>query len=148
MVFKVDAEKVKRWREEHHWSQEHLAELAGIGLRTLQRIEKGEQASRESIKALAAAFNVDMSALALDPDAHVEQVLRDRQSKASSALRLSLWIHLASFLIGAVTFTGISLGIGGDQFAMKWPLIWWVIAIVSHASVVIIVEAVRRYQHR
>ena len=56
MAFKADAEKIKRWREERHWSQEHLAELAGIGLRTLQRIEKGEPAAKETLMALASAF--------------------------------------------------------------------------------------------
>lgn len=36
MPFKTDAAKVKPWHEERHWSQEHLAALAGIGLRTVQ----------------------------------------------------------------------------------------------------------------
>ena len=45
MAFKADAAKIKRWREERQWSQEHLADLAGIGLRTVQRIENGELAS-------------------------------------------------------------------------------------------------------
>ena len=31
MSFKADAAKIKRWREERHWSQEHVADLAGIG---------------------------------------------------------------------------------------------------------------------
>jgi len=38
MAFKADAAKIKRWREERQWSQEHLAELSGLGLRTVQRI--------------------------------------------------------------------------------------------------------------
>ena len=38
MTFKVDAAKIRRWREERQWSQEHLADLAGIGLRTIQQI--------------------------------------------------------------------------------------------------------------
>lgn len=29
MPFKTDAAKVKPWHEERHWSQEHLAALAG-----------------------------------------------------------------------------------------------------------------------
>lgn len=148
MSFKVDAEKIKRWREEHHWSQEHLAELAGVSLRTLQRIEKGEPISRESLKALAAAFNVDVNALAMDPEARADEIVRSREVKASAALRLSLWIHLAAFAIGIVTFTGISLGVGGDSFVMKWPLIWWTIGIVAHAATTVIVEVVRRYGER
>jgi len=37
MSLKTDTAKIKRWREERHWSQEHLADMAGVGLRTLQK---------------------------------------------------------------------------------------------------------------
>jgi transcriptional regulator with XRE-family HTH domain len=69
MAFKADAAKIKRWREERQWSQEHLAELAGITARTIQRIESGEKASQDSVMALAAAFNVDAMALSVDAEA-------------------------------------------------------------------------------
>lgn len=66
MPITLDAAKLRRLREDRHWSQEHLAELAGIGVRTVQRIENGEKASNESIMALAAAFNIPASDLTED----------------------------------------------------------------------------------
>ncbi|MEO1323624.1 MAG: helix-turn-helix transcriptional regulator, partial [Pseudomonadota bacterium] len=87
MAFKADATKIKRWREERHWSQEHLAELAGVALRTIQRVENGEKASQETLLALAAAFNVD--AMALSVDAAEEA---NRNGGACALLLLPLYV--------------------------------------------------------
>lgn len=146
MAFKADAEKIKRWREERHWSQEHLADLAGIGLRTVQRIENGEPASRETLMALAAAYNVDTMALCIDPDAEAAQIIQAKNTKVRAALRLSFWIHLASFLLGALVFAGISVGVGG--FVMFWPLAWWTMGLAAHGVTVIIVHLVTRFNEQ
>ncbi len=144
MTFRTDTDKIRRWREERHWSQEHLAELAGIGLRTLQRIETGQQASDETLKALASAFQVDVMALSVDPDHEAARIVRARHARVTSTIRLSLWIHLAGYAVGMIVFTGISLGVG--WWVMKWPTIWWTVGAVSHAATVVIVEAFARYE--
>jgi transcriptional regulator with XRE-family HTH domain len=54
---------VKRLRQEKHWSQDQLSTLSGLSLRTIQRIESGSKASLESMKSLAAVFEVDISTL-------------------------------------------------------------------------------------
>ncbi|KDA03770.1 XRE family transcriptional regulator [Hyphomonas oceanitis] len=148
MSFKADAAKIKRWREERYWSQEHVADLAGIGLRTIQRIENGEPASQESLKALAAAYNVDVIALSVDQAAEAANTVARRNAKTRAAIRLSLWIHLAGYAIGVVVFVGISIGIGGNTFVMKWPLIWWTVGFVSHIATVLIVHVATRYQEQ
>tara|TARA_R100001039_G_C1772170_1_gene63351 strand:+ start:100 stop:600 length:501 start_codon:yes stop_codon:yes gene_type:complete len=145
MSFKADAAKIKRWREERHWSQEHVADLAGIGLRTIQRIENGEPASQESLKALAAAYNVDVIALSLDQEAEATRMVERQNEKVRAGIRLSFWIHLSGYVIGVFVFLGISIGIGGDTFVMKWPLIWWTVGLVSHAATVVIVHVATRY---
>jgi transcriptional regulator with XRE-family HTH domain len=60
---KVDSSYVKAQREQRAWSQEHLAEVTGLGLRTIQRIEKTGTASYESALALAAVFEIDVATL-------------------------------------------------------------------------------------
>ncbi|MEE4246049.1 MAG: helix-turn-helix transcriptional regulator [Kangiellaceae bacterium] len=45
------------------WSQEELARHAGLSTRTIQRIESGEKASLESLKCLAAVFDISISQL-------------------------------------------------------------------------------------
>lgn len=46
-------------REMRKWSQETLAELSRLSVRTIQRIEKGEPASTETKRALAFAFGCE-----------------------------------------------------------------------------------------
>jgi len=55
---KVDGNVVKSERRKRAWSQERLAVLSGLGRRTIQRIEKSNTASYESIQALAAVFSL------------------------------------------------------------------------------------------
>lgn len=62
---KVDADLVRQAREQRAWSQEHLAQVAGIGLRTLQRIESSGSSSLESAKALAAVLDLPIENLAV-----------------------------------------------------------------------------------
>jgi len=50
---------VQQMRLQHGWSQQQLADLSGLNVRTIQRIERGESASLESFKTLGAAFNAD-----------------------------------------------------------------------------------------
>jgi len=54
---------LKRLRENRNWSQEQLANMAGLSVRTIQRIERGHKASFESLKSLAAVFEVSVSTL-------------------------------------------------------------------------------------
>lgn len=54
---------VKRLREKRNWSQEQLAQMAGVSLRTIQRVEAGNRASLETLKSLASVFDVEISTL-------------------------------------------------------------------------------------
>ena len=54
---------MKGLRQERSLSQEQLAELSGLSLRTIQRIEGRQIASPETLSALAAAFEIDGVAL-------------------------------------------------------------------------------------
>lgn len=57
---------VKELRLERDWSQEKLADLSGLSLRTVQRIEASNTAGYESLRSLALAFEIDVAALELE----------------------------------------------------------------------------------
>lgn len=64
------AEKLKHFRRIECLSQEKLAEISGISIRTIQRIEEGKSlGSGYTIKALAGALNINSTYL-LNSDAH------------------------------------------------------------------------------
>lgn len=63
MDMKAKSSLIRKYRTERLWSQEQLAEMTGLGLRTIQRLESRGSGSQESIKALAAVFEVDADTL-------------------------------------------------------------------------------------
>ena len=60
---KVDSDVVISLRIARSWSQEELASASGLNLRTIQRIEREGVISLQSKKALAAAFDINISEL-------------------------------------------------------------------------------------
>lgn len=52
---------VRKLRLKKGWSQEQLAELTNLSVRTIQRAERGQKPSLETARSLAAIFEVDIS---------------------------------------------------------------------------------------
>ncbi|HEY8074720.1 MAG TPA: VOC family protein [Labilithrix sp.] len=61
--------KIRALREKKAWTQDHLAQAAGISLRTVQRAEEGAM-SAETLSALAAAFDLMVEELTHDETAY------------------------------------------------------------------------------
>ena len=58
------AERLKALREQAGWTQEHLAQVSDLSLRTIQRMESGEGGpSLQSLQTLAAVYGCDVSTL-------------------------------------------------------------------------------------
>jgi transcriptional regulator with XRE-family HTH domain len=57
----INLRDTKKMRLERHWSQDQLAIMSGLSIRTIQRIENGENAGLESLKALAAVFEINIT---------------------------------------------------------------------------------------
>ena len=74
---KINSQLVVTLRNRRSWSQEELATAAGLNLRTIQRIESDGVASLQSRKALAAAFDVDVTELEIQE----ERVMRTFEYK-------------------------------------------------------------------
>lgn len=60
---KIDASFVKAERTRRGWTQEQLAEVAALSIRTVQRVERMGVASNESVSALCAVLGVDRARL-------------------------------------------------------------------------------------
>ncbi|MDG2524208.1 helix-turn-helix transcriptional regulator [Stenotrophomonas sp. HITSZ_GD] len=50
---------IRQFRELRRWSQEQLAEISGLNVRTIQRVEQGDSAGFDTRRALARAFDFD-----------------------------------------------------------------------------------------
>lgn len=103
---------IKKLRERKNWSQEQLATMSGLSVRTIQRIESGNKASLESLKALASVFEVDISTLT------EEIMVIDKESNYWKSqplwFKFSMWgVHKRSKL-RVVEFLCIGIG------ALSW----------------------------
>ena len=89
MDLKVDSRYIKHERQQRGWSQEQLAAAAGLGVRTIQRLETSGIASGESAKCIAAVFEVPLARV----------VVRTRWWLPNSAWQ---WLAGAATVAGAV----------------------------------------------
>ena len=92
----VDADKIKTMRLDHGWTQEQLAEMCDVSVRTVQRIEKTGIAALDTTSALAAVLEVDRTNIL------VQDGVRPARTEFSAA-------HVA--LIATVFFL-LGVGIG------------------------------------
>ncbi|MFO0722860.1 MAG: helix-turn-helix transcriptional regulator [Myxococcota bacterium] len=57
------ASKARLLRERRGWTQAQFAEIAGVSERTIQRVEEGRPAALETLRAIAAAFDLEVADL-------------------------------------------------------------------------------------
>ena len=83
------AARIQAIRKSKGWSQEALAEEAGVSLRTIQRVEQGDSVPRGyTLQALAAALGVPLDALRDEPPAPAATLpAADPPAEAPPALR-------------------------------------------------------------
>lgn len=96
----IRAETVRRTRTERGWTQQQLAEIADLSLRTVQRVENQGVASNETVSALSAVLELPRSALLeRDPGGPEYQ---------AAARKMRLLLPLAA-VIGATLGSGLTV---------------------------------------
>lgn len=112
----IDSYLIKELRNGRSWTQDQLAAVAGLSLRTIQRIEKEGVCSLESRQALASVFEIDTCTLQLDSEGEV----RDKHMR-----RVRLYSFLANTLGILCSFLGISYslingGLSGEEAGLYY----------------------------
>jgi len=105
MKVKINSEFIKSNRLNRAWSQEQLAHLAGLSLRTIHRVETNGTASLESIKAIASVLEVPLE--------QVMQCIKAEEKPVNSRLLRNGVI--AS--LGALLFATLSIFVGNTALA-------------------------------
>jgi transcriptional regulator with XRE-family HTH domain len=113
----IDSMRIRAEREQRAWSQEHLAEAAGLALRTVQRVENGGAASYETARALAAVLGIEVAALR--PPLIAQRRATNRRAwylgaAASTALAVALGFF-ARDAIAAQVMLDVGVSIGGAE---------------------------------
>ena len=126
---------VQKLRLQRGWSQQQLAELSGLNVRTIQRIEKGQEPSVESLKSLAAVFNVEFSTLkeqgmdnAVSESQSAEEILAFNQVRKLKGF----YIHLAQYVLVIALLTVINALTTPNRWWVQWVIMGWGIGVFFH----------------
>jgi transcriptional regulator with XRE-family HTH domain len=71
---------IQQRRLEKEWSQDQLAQYSGLSTRTIQRIESGQKVGRESLKCLAAVFEISTNTLTQEQNMNEQKVAQHLHS--------------------------------------------------------------------
>ncbi len=129
---------IRLQRLKNGWSQEQLAEMAGLSTRTVQRIERGAKASPETLKCLAAVLDTDFTTLqetqTMQPTAQMTQSETAEQDALEYVRDIkAFYNHLFTVAGVIVALSVLNLVITPGYFWVKWVLFGWGIGVASHA---------------
>ncbi len=153
---------IRKLRLEKGWSQEQLAEMAGVSTRTIQRIERGGQASLETKKCLAAVFEINLINLQKDQkdndmsddkitqderaalnkmrrrmkdEGDFDQSLSSEEREAMEYVRdiKSFYINFGTYVIVMVFLLILNLLNNPSNLWVIWPALGWGVGVAFHA---------------
>jgi transcriptional regulator with XRE-family HTH domain len=107
-------------RLERHWSQNQLAEMSGLSIRTIQRIESGENVGLESLKSLAAVFEINI--IDSDMTQEMEQI---RKEEAYVQNINGFYKLLAIATLSLVVPFIIAINDASNWIVFLWILLSW-----------------------
>ena len=142
--------QVQKLRLQRGWSQQQLAELSGLSVRTIQRIENGSAASTESLKSLASVFEIDFSTLSSEsamPDTPTPTPNSSPTNKPSASQQEQLallevrklkgfYLHLAQYVVVIAALCAINLLTTPHRLWFYWAALGWGIGILAHAATI------------
>ena len=120
----INIRDLKKMRLERHWSQDQLAEMSGLSIRTIQRIENGENAGLESLKSLAAVFEINIADS--DKNQEIEQV---RKEEAYVQKVKGFYKLLAIALLSLVVPTILAINDQTLWNVLLWILLSWLVVL-------------------
>jgi transcriptional regulator with XRE-family HTH domain len=136
---------VKKLRLQRGWSQEQLAEMVGVSVRTIQRIERGFTPGLETAKALASVFEVEFSNFMpkeqiMDHQAPVQkEVIVSAEEKEAMVYVKGVkefYDHLLVYIVFVAVYGGLALFEGvGDGEIILFGLVGWGIGVIIHSLV-------------
>jgi len=106
---------VRKLRLQRGWTQEDLARFAGLSVRSVQRVERGQQSSLETLKALAAVFETDVATIGNGGQEMSDTTVmpEDEKEALEYVARLKgFYMHLFMYVVFAIAFLGM--------FGLKW----------------------------
>jgi len=131
---------VRKLRLQRGWTQEDLARFAGLSVRSVQRVERGQPGSLETMKALAAVFETDVATLGNGGQEMSDTAVmpNDEKEALEYVARLKgFYTHLFMYVVFAIGFLGmfgLKWGFGSPPVRlMLYAFAGWGLGLIFHA---------------
>ncbi|KKD60825.1 XRE family transcriptional regulator [Grimontia sp. AD028] len=128
---------VRKLRLQRGWSQEQLSEMSGLSVRTIQRIERGDKAGLESLKSLAAVFEIQVSDLRKEPEPDMTEEVKytAEEERVINQVReiKGFYSHLTTYVLVIGLLFVINFLTSPGYIWAWWPAMGWGIGITVHA---------------
>ncbi|NVJ65503.1 MAG: helix-turn-helix transcriptional regulator [Gammaproteobacteria bacterium] len=95
----INTKSLRKLRVDKGWTQQHLADLTGLSLRTIQRVEKTGQTSMETVSAFCSVFEIERNELVLIPDLSIEEL---KPAKQYNLVLLSISVFIIGVVVGVI----------------------------------------------
>ncbi len=130
---------IRKLRLDKGLSQEQLASMAGINTRTLQRIERGANASPETLKCLAAVLETDFTILRKqqqmpEQTTQTRSELSKREREAMEYVRdiKSFYNHAIIYILIIGVLAIYNVVSSPQHIWVIWPAFGWGIGLAVH----------------
>lgn len=125
---------VRKLRLKRAWSQEQLAEFSGLNIRTIQRIERGQKAGLESLKSLAAVFEVELNELQMEDDMKNSDIDSEEENRVIEHVRdiKGFYSHLINYTVVILGLFLVNFLTSPGYYWAFWAALGWGIGVVSH----------------
>lgn len=135
---------IQERRRGHGWTQEQLAEHAGVSVRTIQRIERGDAATLETLKCLAAVFETTVSRLieeqkmSQEPSPSAATLDEHLEAEAIDYVKnlKGFYLHLIVIAFVLPCLLAFNLYITPSDIWIGWVAVPWALAVVLHAVLI------------
>lgn len=145
---------VKERRLKKGWSQEYLAQVSGLSIRTIQRVENGHKPGFETLKSLAAVFDTDVNSLKETlpvttakpiaepaPATNAPNLTEDADTPEQEAADyaenvMAFRLNLIMFCVTLPAFYLLNLAVSPGYLWVKWLAAVWTFAILLHALMI------------
>ncbi|PTH35722.1 transcriptional regulator [Staphylococcus agnetis] len=137
-------------RRSKGWTQERLAEKAGLSVRTIQRIEKGDDSSLESLSLIANAFEISISELCSEDTPSKEQLCNTidaeqldqlNQRSAKNSLYFVFMLTYLFIMISIMVYIGVQYDNTENKNILIVLTLMWVFIFVIGWLILLYVKA-------
>lgn len=135
---------IQKMRLNRGWSQQQLADASGLSARTIQRIEAGHPASTESLKSIAAVFEVNFLTLNMESDMDTAtpgtQDILERMAFNKVRRLRGYYLHLLIYIVINLGLAALNLLTSPDHLWFVGSPIFWGMGLLIHTLRVFIFD--------